>query len=134
MLTRQVVDEPNSIAAVRRLVEVTDSSLVEACQEHAERIQEDMTILIEMAFQKANFTRSTAMNKVHGPQSSSHRDADLRRILAIVRIDTTVKINRRSKNCCIAIEGVTDRYLSKSSTDQLQAMSHVWLLRPTKTQ
>ncbi|THX92428.1 hypothetical protein D6D03_10471 [Aureobasidium pullulans] len=89
------VDEPNSIAAVRRLVEVTDSSLEEACQEHAERIQEDMTILIEMAFQKANFTKSTAMNKVHGPQSSSHRDADLRRILAIVRIDTTVKINRR---------------------------------------
>lgn len=118
MLTRHVVDERQTVAAVKRLIDVTDGPSEEQCQEHAERVQEDMSILIESAFQSANFIKSTAMNKVHGPQSSSHRDADLRRILAIVRVDTTVKINRRSKNCCIAFEGETNHHLPKSSTDQ----------------
>lgn len=134
MLTRHVVDERLTAAAVKRLIDVTDGPSEEQCHEHAERVQEDMTMLIESAFQKANFTKSTAMNNVHGPQSASHRDADLRRILAIVRVDTTVKINRRSKNCCIAFERDTNHRLAKSSTDQSRAMPHVWLLRPTKTQ
>ncbi|THY39209.1 hypothetical protein D6C97_10375 [Aureobasidium pullulans] len=126
----EVVDEPNSIAAVRRLVEVTDSSLEEACQEHAERIQEDMTILIEMAFQKANFTKSTAMNKVHGPQSSSHRDADLRRILAIVRIDTTVKINRRIQHRSIT-SNVT-RLVAQTYKDTISIANGRFDIRTTK--
>ncbi|THX35916.1 hypothetical protein D6D10_07102, partial [Aureobasidium pullulans] len=126
----EVVDEPNSIAAVRRLVEVTDSSLEEACQEHAERIQEDMTILIEMAFQKANFTKSTAMNKVHGPQSSSHRDADLRRILAIVRIDTTVKINRRIQHRSIT-SNVT-RSVAQTYKDTISIANGRFDIRTTK--
>ncbi|THZ12391.1 hypothetical protein D6C91_08531 [Aureobasidium pullulans] len=130
LLSRLEVDEPNSIAAVRRLVEVTDSSLEEACQEHAERIQEDMTILIEMAFQKANFTKSTAMNKVHGPQSSSHRDADLRRILAIVRIDTTVKINRRIQHRSIT-SNVT-RLVAQTYKDTISIANGRFDIRTTK--
>lgn len=118
MLTRHAVDEQLIIDAVKRLLVITDRSSEEQCHEHAMTVQEDMTLLIESAFQKANFIKSTAMNKVHGPQSSSHCDADVRRILAIVRIDTTVKINRRSKNCCVAFEGETNHYLPKSSTDQ----------------
>jgi hypothetical protein len=101
-----------TVAAVKRLIDVTDGPSEEQCQEHAERVQEDMTTLIESAFKKANFTKSTSMNQVHNSLSSSHSDADSKRILAMVRIDTTVKINRRSKNCCIAFEGETDPIFS----------------------
>ncbi|THW31576.1 hypothetical protein D6C77_10725 [Aureobasidium pullulans] len=95
MLTRHVVDERMTVAAVKRLIDVTDGPSEEQCQEHAERVQEDMTTLIESAFKKAKFTKSTSMNQVHNSLSSSHSDADSKGILAMVRIDTTVKINRR---------------------------------------
>lgn len=97
MLTRQVVDEPKSIAAVRRLVEVTGSSLEEKRRESAEKVQEDISTAIELAFQKANFTRDVMTDSRLGPQPAHHAIADVKRILAIVRLDTTVKINKRSE-------------------------------------
>ncbi|THY23943.1 hypothetical protein D6D00_05831 [Aureobasidium pullulans] len=130
MLTRHVVDERLTVAAVKRLIDVTDGPSEEQCQEHAERVQEDMSILIESAFQKANFIKSTAMNKVHGPQSSSHRDADLRRILAIVRVDTTVKINRRIQHRSI-ISNAT-RLVAQTYKDTISIASGKFNIRTTK--
>jgi len=97
MLTRQVVDEPKSIAAVRRLVEVTGSSLEEKRLESAEKVQEDISTAIELAFQKANFTRDVMTDFRLGPQPAHHAIDDVESILAIVRLNTTVKINKRSE-------------------------------------
>ena len=97
MLTRQVVDEPKSIAAVRRLVEVTDSSLEEERHESTEKVQKDISTAIELAFQKANFTRGVMTDSRLGPQPAHHAIDDVESILAMVRLNTTVKINKRSE-------------------------------------
>ncbi|THZ56592.1 hypothetical protein D6C85_10578 [Aureobasidium pullulans] len=97
LLSRLEVDEPKSIAAVRRLVEVTDSSLEEERHESAGKVQEDISTAIELAFQKANFTRDVMTDFRLGPQPAHHAIADVKRILAMVRLDTTVKVNKRTQ-------------------------------------
>ncbi|THY80180.1 hypothetical protein D6C93_10020 [Aureobasidium pullulans] len=92
------VDEPKSIAAVRRLVEVTDSSLEEERHESTEKVQKDISTAIELAFQKANFTRGVMTDSRLGPQPAHHAIDDVESILAIVRLNTTVKINKRTQH------------------------------------
>ncbi|THX69509.1 hypothetical protein D6D04_10253 [Aureobasidium pullulans] len=91
-------DERGSIAAMRRLVEVTDSSLEEKGRESAEKVQEDISTAIELAFQKAIFTRDVMTDFRLGPQPAHHAIADVKRILAMVRLDTTVKVNKRTQH------------------------------------
>jgi len=66
-----------------------------------------MSTLIESAFEKANFTKSDTLDVGHGPRSLRHLDADIRKILAIVRIDPVVRINTRCKCCHTALKEKT---------------------------
>ncbi|THZ90977.1 hypothetical protein D6C88_03825 [Aureobasidium pullulans] len=126
----EVVDEPKSIAAVRRLVEVTDSSLEEECHESAEKVQDDISTAIELAFQKADFTRDVMTDFRLGPQPAHHATADVKRMLAMVRLDTTVKINKRTQHRFSSHS--TSRLVTQALHDSIDLANGKFDIRTTK--
>ncbi|THY83830.1 hypothetical protein D6C95_08347 [Aureobasidium pullulans] len=130
MLTRQAGDERGSIEAVRRLVEVTDSSLEEKGRESAEKVQEDISTAIELAFQKANFTRDVMTDFRLGPQPAHHAIADVKRILAMVRLDTTIKVNKRTQHRFPSHS--TSRLVTQALQDSVDLANGKFDIRTTK--
>ncbi|THW23405.1 hypothetical protein D6D23_05672 [Aureobasidium pullulans] len=126
----EVVDEPKSIAAVRRLVEVTDSSLEEERHESTEKVQKDISTAIELAFQKANFTRGVMTDSRLGPQPAHHAIDDVESILAIVRLNTTVKINKRTQHRFSSHS--TSRLVTQALHDSIDFANGKFDIRTTK--
>ncbi|THY81538.1 hypothetical protein D6C92_10335 [Aureobasidium pullulans] len=98
--------------------------------ESAGKVQEDISTAIELAFQKANFTRDVMTDFRLGPQPAHHAIADVKRILAMVRLDTTVKVNKRTQLRFASHS--TSRLVAQALHDSIDLANGKFDIRTTK--
>ncbi|KAG9752256.1 hypothetical protein KCU73_g6150, partial [Aureobasidium melanogenum] len=95
---RSTEDEERVINGVKALVDATTDPPKEQTETLANSIQRSMSEVIELAFRRAEISEAITADVWRGPRDSRHhRKGDIERISAMVRINTSVRVNERTQ-------------------------------------
>ncbi|KEQ62630.1 uncharacterized protein M437DRAFT_49432 [Aureobasidium melanogenum CBS 110374] len=116
---RSTEDEVRVINGVKALVDATMDPPKEQSEMLANSMQRSMSEVIELAFSRAEISEAITKDARRGPRiSRHHRKGDMETITAMIKINTSVQVNKRTQRR-IAAKGlgplITETYKDSSS-------------------
>jgi hypothetical protein len=94
---RSIEDEERVINGVKALVDATTDPPKEQSEKLANSIQRSMSEVIQLAFRRAEISEAITGDVWRGPRISRHDRSDIERISAMIRINSSVRVNERSQ-------------------------------------
>ncbi|KAH0032296.1 hypothetical protein KCU78_g2631, partial [Aureobasidium melanogenum] len=98
MLARSREEEERVINGVKALVDATMDPPKDQSETLANNIQRSMSEVIELAFRRAEISEAITGDLWRGPRvRRHHQKSDIERIAAMIRINTSVRVNERTQ-------------------------------------